>query len=223
MASPAKVERIRSCGADLRITGAFYADALAASQTWAAESGGMQIHAYDQRETLLGQGTVGLELSEQAPDLDTLLVAVGGGGLLGGVATWYEGKIRLVGVEPVEAPTLTMALAAGRPVDAPTGGIAADSLAPKRVGELTFPIARKHVDRVVLVRDQDIRRAQHALWSVTRLVAEPGGAAALAALLSGGYTPEPDERVGVMVSGGNTTAENFSGVEITPPPAPAVA
>jgi threonine dehydratase len=209
ISSPAKVERIRSYGADLCITGDFYADALAASQTWAAESGALQIHAYDQRETLLGQGSVGLELSEQAPDLDTLLVAVGGGGLIGGIASWYEGRIRIVGVEPVDAPTLTAALEAGRPVDAPTGGIAADSLAPKRVGELTFPIAQQHVDRVVLITDRDIRSAQSALWSSMRIAAEPGGAAALAALLSGAYIPRPDERVGVMVSGGNTTVESL--------------
>ena len=213
ISSPAKVERIRSYGADLCITGEFYSDALAASRTWAAESGALQIHAYDQRETLLGQGSVGLELSEQAPDLDTLLVPVGGGGLIGGIASWYEGRIRIVGVEPFEAPTLTAALEAGRPVDAPTGGIAADSLAPKRVGELTFPIARKYVERVVLVGDQDIRRAQNALWTSMRIAAEPGGAAALAALLSGAYVPRLDERVGVMVSGGNTTIESLDSTQ----------
>jgi threonine dehydratase len=213
ISSPAKVERIRSYGADLCITGEIYDDALAASRAWAAESGALPIHAFDQRETLLGQGTVGLELAQQAPDLDTLLVAVGGGGLIGGIASWYEGKIRIVGVEPTESPTLTAALAAGRPVDAPVGGIAADSLGPKRVGDLTFPIARRYVDRVVLVNDQDIRRAQRALWSSMRIAAEPGGAAALAALLAGAYLPGPGERVGVMVSGGNTSPESLGSLE----------
>jgi threonine dehydratase len=213
ISSPAKVERIRSYGADLCITGEIYDDALAASRAWAAESGALSIHAFDQRETLLGQGTVGLELAQQAPDLDTLLVAVGGGGLIGGIASWYEGRIRIVGVEPTESPTLTAALAAGRPVDAPVGGIAADSLGPKRVGDLTFPIARRYVDRVVLVNDQDIRRAQRALWSSMRIAAEPGGAAALAALLAGAYLPGPGERVGVMVSGGNTSPESLGSLE----------
>jgi threonine dehydratase len=212
ISSPAKVERIRSCKADLCVTGESYADALSASTTWAAESGALPIHAYDQRETLLGQGTVGLELSDQAPRLDTLVAPVGGGGLIGGLAAWYEGEVRIIGVEPVDAPTLTAALEAGRPVDAPTGGIAADSLAPRRVGELTFPIAARYVERVVLVTDDDIRRAQSVLWSALRVVAEPGGAAALAGLLSGAYVPRSDERVGVVVSGGNTTAVNFGSI-----------
>jgi threonine dehydratase len=159
---------------------------------------------------LLGQGTLGLELEEQAPDLDTLLVAVGGGGLIGGIAAWYAGRVRVIGVEPEAAPTLSRALAAGRPVDAEAGGIAADSLAPRRVGELMFPIAQRYIDRVVLVTDDAIRQAQEMLWRAVRIVAEPGGAAALAALLSGRYQPPPDERVGVVVSGGNTVAVDFS-------------
>ena len=159
-----------------------YADALAASEAWTAESGALPVHAFDQAETLLGQGTLALELSRQAPDLDTLLVAVGGGGLIGGIAAWCAGTPRVIGVEPEAAPTLTRALAAGKPVDAEAGGIAADSLAPRRVGELMFPIARAHVARVVLVSDAAIRRAQEALWETLRIVAEPGGAAALSAL-----------------------------------------
>jgi len=191
------------------VTGERYADALAASEAWAAESGALRIHAYDQVETLLGQGTVGLELEEQAPNLDTLLVAVGGGGLIGGLAAWYSGRIRIIGVEPEAAPTLTMALQAGRPVDSPAGGIAADSLAPKRVGELMFPIAQAHVQSVQLVSDRAIQDAQEALWKVLRIVSEPGGAAAFAALLTRGYQPQPGERVGVLVCGANTTAVNF--------------
>lgn len=210
ISSPAKVERIRGYGADLVVGGERYADALAASEAWAERSGAMPVHAFDQAETLLGQGTLGLELEEQAPDLDTLLVAVGGGGLIGGIAAWYAGRVRVIGVEPEAAPTLSRALAAGRPVDAEAGGIAADSLAPRRVGELMFPIAQRYIDRVVLVTDDAIRQAQEMLWRAVRIVAEPGGAAALAALLSGRYQPPPDERVGVVVSGGNTVAVDFS-------------
>ena len=167
------------------------------------------MHAYDQRETLLGQGTVGMEFEEQDGKLDTLLVAVGGGGLIGGIASWYGERIKIVGVEPEAAPTLERALAAGKPVDAPAGGIAADSLAPKRVGELMFPIAQKFVERVVLVTDEAIVEAQEELWTKLRVVAEPGGAAAFAALLSGRYVAERGERVGVVICGGNTTAVEF--------------
>jgi threonine dehydratase len=204
--SPAKIQRIRDFGADLSVVGERYDDALAASREWAAESGALPVHAFDQVETLLGQGTVGMELSEQAPQLDTVLVAVGGGGLIGGIAAWYAGRTRIVGVEPAGAPTLTEALRHGRPVDAPAGSIAADSLAPSRVGELMFPIAQTYVERVVCVQDEDIRRAQDALWRVLRIVAEPGGAAAFAALLSGAYAAAASERIGVLVCGGNTTA-----------------
>jgi threonine dehydratase len=210
ISSPAKIDRIREYGADLVVSGERYADALAASEAWVARSGALPVHAFDQVETLLGQGTIGLELEEQGAALDTLLVAVGGGGLIGGIAAWYAGGINIVGVEPEASPTLYRALAAGRPVDAEAGGLAADSLAPRRVGELMFPIAQRYVSRVVLVTDEAIRHAQEALWKAVRVVAEPGGAAALAALLSGRYRPEPEERVGVLVSGGNTTAVDFS-------------
>jgi threonine dehydratase len=192
------------------VEGERYADALAASERWAAESGALPVHAFDQRETLLGQGTLALELEAQIGRLDTLLVAVGGGGLLGGIAAWYAGKLRLIGVEPVAAPTLTMALAAGRPVDAEAGGLAADSLAPRRVGELAFRLLQGTVERVVLLSDDDIRRGQQALWDTLRIVAEPGGAAAFAALAAGRYRPRAGERVGVVVSGGNTVAVDFS-------------
>jgi threonine dehydratase len=209
VASPTKMQRIREYGADLVVTGERYADALAASEIWAAQSGALAVHAYDQVETLLGQGSVGLEFEEQSPKLDSLLVAVGGGGLIGGIAAWYGSRIRIVGVEPEAAPTLTRALEAGRPVDAEAGGIAADSLAPKRVGELMFPIAQTHVKSMVLVSDESIQEAQKALWNGLRVVAEPGGAAAFAALLSGRYRTEPGERIGVLICGGNTTAVTF--------------
>ncbi len=209
VSSPAKVARIRSYGAELVVGGDRYADAFAASEAWRMSSGALGVHAFDQVETLLGQGTLALELSRQARELDTILVAVGGGGLIGGIAAWCGGTPRVIGVEPEDAPTLTRALEAGKPVDAEAGGLAADSLAPRRVGELMFPIAQAHVARVILVSDATIRRAQQALWETVRIVAEPGGAAAFSALLSGAYVPAPGERVGVVVSGGNTTAVDF--------------
>ena len=209
ISSPAKIARIKSYGADLVVGGARYADAYAASETWAATSGALTVHAFDQRETMLGQGTLALELEEQAPEIDTLLVGVGGGGLIAGIAAWYRGKVKVVGVEPERAPTLTKALAAGKPVDAEAGGIAADSLAPKQIGEQVFPIARDHVTEVVLVADDAIRAAQQSLWDVLRIVGEPGGSAATAALLSGRYRPKSGERVGIVISGGNTVAVDF--------------
>ena len=209
VSSPAKIQRIREYGAELVVVGDRYADALAASEAWVTQSGALPVHAFDQVETLLGQGTIGMELAAQAPALDTVLVAVGGGGLIGGIAAWYAGTAKIIGVEPEAAPTLTEALRAGRPVDAETGSIAADSLAPRRVGELMFPIARAYVDHVVLVSDAAIRHAQEALWAALRVVVEPGGAAALAGLLSGGYKPALGERVAVLISGGNTTAVDF--------------
>lgn len=209
LSSPAKVERIRGYGADLVQTGDCYDDALAASEQWTAQSGALQVHAYDQPETLLGQGTVGLELEEQDPQLDTLLVAVGGGGLLGGIAAWYSGRVKVIGVEPEAAPTLANALRAGAPVDTQAGGIAADSLGARRVGRLMFPIAQAYANTVVLVSDEAIEQAQQTLWSALRIAAEPGGAAAFAALLSRRYQPARGERVGVLVCGGNTTAVDF--------------
>jgi threonine dehydratase len=148
-------------------------------------------------------------MEEQSPSINTLLVAVGGGGLIAGIAAWFGGNLKVVGVEPEASPTLTMALRAEQPVDAPTGGIAADSLAPRRVGTLVYTIAKRYVDHAVLVPDDAIRRAQLALWETLRVVAEPGGAAAFAALISGGYEPRPGEHVGVLLSGGNTAAVNF--------------
>jgi len=207
--SPAKIERMREYGADLVISGERYADALETSEEWGAQSGALPIHAYEQIETILGQGTLGLELESQGIEIDTLLVAVGGGGLIGGIAAWFAGKIKIVAVEPEGAPSLYRALEAGRPVDTEAGSIAADSLAPRRVGELMFPIAKQYVHHTVLVTDDGIRRSQEILWKVMRIVSEPGGAAAFAALFEHRYQPQPQERVGVLVCGGNTTAVNF--------------
>jgi threonine dehydratase len=209
VSSPAKIQRIREYGADLVIEGDRYADALAASEAWAQKSGAMPVHAFDQDETMLGQGAIGMELDEQAPDIDTILVSVGGGGLIAGIAAWYANRIKVIGVEPFASPTLSKALEAGHPIDAEAGGLAADSLAPRRVGDRVFPIASNYVHSVVLVADDAITNAQKALWQMLRVVAEPGGAAAFSAMLCGAYTPEIGERVGVLVSGGNTTAVNF--------------
>jgi len=209
IASPAKVERIRGYGATLMIGGRDYDDALQASEAWASGHDALRVHAFDQEETLCGQGTLALELEEQAPDLDSLLVPVGGGGLLGGTAAWYGRRLRLIGVEPEGCPTLTRAAGAGHPVDAEVGGIAADSLGPRRIGELNYSLIRDALEQTVLVTDAEIHAAQVALWNQLRIVAEPGGATAIAALLSEKYRPRGGERTGVVISGGNTVAVNF--------------
>jgi len=214
VASKAKLDRIRGYGAELIIAGDRYAESLEASEVWMKQSGALPIHAYEGDETLLGQGTLGLELEEQDPQIDSLLVAVGGGGLIGGVAAWYQKRVKVIAVEPTEAPTLQLALKAGRPVDSPAGGVAADSLAPKQVGQQMFPIAQRYVESSLLVEDSEILDAQKRLWDATRIIAEPGGATAFAGLLSGRYKPEPGERVGVIVCGGNTES-----VHLIPEPA----
>jgi len=207
--SPAKLAQIKHYGADVKITGDRYADALAASEQYQRDSGALAIHAFEQIETLLGQATVALEFEAQAPALDAVLVAVGGGGLIGGMAVWYQGRTRLIGVEPEGAPTLTHALAAGHPVDAPTGSVAADSLAPKQVGALMFPFAQRYITQTALVSDDAIRQAQKTLWQTLRVVAEPGGAAAFAALQSGVYATKPGDRIGILLCGANTDAVHF--------------
>jgi threonine dehydratase len=210
VSAPVKQQQIRACGAQLHVIGERYADALAASQEWQRATGALAIHAFDQPETLLGQATVGLEFEQQAPGLDAVLAAVGGGGLIGGMAAWYRGRTPLIGVEPESAPTLTHALAAGHPVDAPAGGVAADSLAPKQVGALMFPLAQAHVQGTVLVTDAAIERAQQTLWRVLRVVVEPGGAAAFAALESGAFVAQPGQRIGVLLCGANSDAVRFA-------------
>jgi threonine dehydratase len=205
VSAPAKMERIRSLGAELVVTGERYADALAAAQAWTRSSGAMSVHAYDQRETILGQGTVALELAETdlGTDLDTVLVPVGGGGLIAGVAAYFAGAVRVIGVEPDGAPTLTRARAQGRPADAPAGSVAADALAPRRVGELVFPITESFVEDVVLVDDASILAAQRGLWQALRIAAEPAAAVGVAALLTGAYKPAPGEHVAIVITGAN--------------------
>jgi threonine dehydratase len=204
ISAQAKIDTIRAFHADVVVGGDRYADALAAAERWAADSGALGVHAFDQRETLLGQAGVGLELGEQVADLNTVLVPVGGGGLIAGIAAHFAGSVRVVGVEPAGAPTLTYARARGRPTDAPTDSIAADALAPRRIGELVFPITQAYVGDVVLVEDDGIRQAQQALWRALRTVAEPAAAVGIAALITGRYRAEPDERVAVIISGANT-------------------
>ena len=201
---PVKVQRLRDYGAKVHIVGATYAESLLASQTRAAETGALVVHAYDQSEVVAGQGTLGYEFARQVSDLDTVLVAVGGGGLIGGMAAWFEGSVRVIGVEPASAASMAAALKAGEPVDAPVGGIAADSLGARRVGTVAFALVKNYVERVVTVQDESIRAAQRVLWNDLRIVAEPGGATAASALISGAYRPASGERVGVVICGGNT-------------------
>lgn len=201
-----KVSRIRGLGADLVIEGERYSDALEVADDFAARSGALAIHAFDQYETIAGQGTLAIELADQARDVTTVLVPVGGGGLIAGIAAYFEDSVRVVGVEPAGAPTMTRALACGTPVDAPTGSIAADALAPRRVGDLTFKLATAFVDDVVLVDDEAIVDAQRALWEQLRVIAEPAAAVGIAALRAGAYRPGPTERVAVVITGANTVA-----------------
>ncbi|HQT78912.1 MAG TPA: threonine/serine dehydratase [Rhodopila sp.] len=207
----AKVDRIASYGARVVQGGATYAEALAASRDRQAATGALEVHAYDHADVLSGQGTVARELEQDAPDLTHILVATGGGGLIGGMAAWYAGSAAVISVEPEGCPTLHDALRAGRPVDAPVGGLAADSLGARQVGGLMFPIAQHHISAAVLVPDQAIVAAQRLLWDRFRLVAEPGGATAMAALLSGRFQPPSGARVGVVICGANTDPGKIAG------------
>ena len=203
VSSPAKIERIRASGAELVIVPGVYPDAKGASVTDARERDALIVEAYDHATTILGAGSLGKELEEADSSIDTVLVPVGGGGLIAGVAAWYAGDARVIGVEPEGAPTLAWALRAGKPVDAPTGSIANDALAAGAIGALVFPIAQRFVERAILVSDDEIRAARAALWQHGRIAAEPAGATAYAALLSKKYVPANGERVAVIVSGGN--------------------
>ena len=203
VSSPAKIERIRASGAQLGIVPGVYPDARRAAERDALERDALIVEAYDHATTILGAGSLGKELEEDGEGFDTVFVPVGGGGLIAGVAAWYTGRARVIAVEPEGAPTLDWALRAGRPVDAPTGSIANDALAAGAIGALVLPIAQRFVDRVILVDDDEIRKAREALWQHARVAAEPAGATAYAALLSKKYVPADGERVAVIVSGGN--------------------
>jgi threonine dehydratase len=216
ISSPAKVARIASYGATILQDGANYQAALELCQSYIDETGAMNIHAYNMEKTIIGQGTVGLEFEGQCPQLDTVLVAAGGGGLIAGIASWYHSRIKIVGVEPRTCNALHAAMAAGAPTLITPSGLAADSLGASSAGTMMFPIAQKHVSEVVLIEDEDIKTAQRFLWNHTQIVSEPGGAAALAALLGGHYKPAKGERVGVIVCGANTPLDVFNNVITTP-------
>lgn len=210
ISSPAKIARIRETGAELVIGGARYADALAACDAYAAVSGAISVHAYDAWPTITGQGTVGLEWEQQTAGLDTVLVAAGGGGLVAGVARWFEKRVKVIAVEPEGSSALHAALTAGRPVDVEVNSIAADSLGARNVFARVHETCATFLDRVVLVPDDAIREAQRRLWLGARVAAEPGGAAALAALIAGRYSPEPGERVGVLACGANVDLKTLA-------------
>jgi len=209
ISSSVKQQRLRDYGADLHVTGANYDEALAASAARAAETGALVVHAYNQQETIAGQGTCGREFDLQAANLDTVLVAAGGGGFIAGIAAWFRGRVRVVSVEPEQCRCLAAAFENGEPVRTPVGGVAADSLGGSVVGELAWEICKQYVQRAVTVSDEAIHDAQRWLWRELRIIAEPGGATAMAALLSGVYRPAASERVGVLVCGGNADLRFF--------------
>jgi len=204
-----KIAPIRRWGADIHVVDGYYHEALQAAQAHVAASGAVWAHAYDQREVVAGQGTAAMELLADVPDVDTVLVACGGGGLLAGVAGYVGADVRVVAVETDGTPTLHAARQQGGPADIEVGGIAASALGARRLGGLAWA-AQTWVDDAILVTDDEVVVAQRALWRETRLVAEPGGATALAALLSGRYVPRPDEQVAVLVCGANTDPATVS-------------
>lgn len=212
VSSPVKIARIKSYGADARVGGARYADALERCDAFVAQSGALSVHAYDAPETVAGQGTVGLEWQEDAPELDTVLVAVGGGGLIAGIAAWYGKSVKVVGVEPEGSRALHASLEAGRPVDVTVESVAADSLGARNTGQLVYDIAKANVDHVALVPDDAIVETQRMLWDRLRVAAEPGGAAALGALISGRYKPKAGEKVGVLLCGANVELTKLAAV-----------
>ncbi len=215
--SPAmKIERIRSYGATVHVVDGFYADAYAACEERAFDTGAVFMHPYDQPAVVAGQGTIAAELDDQAPAVRTVVVAVGGGGLIAGIAAWYAGDAKVIGVEPDRCPTLSSALRAGEPVDVEVGGIAADALGAGRVGTIGLDIAKRFVDDVVTVRDDEIMRARRALWDACRVATEPGAAATLAALQTGRYRPGPEERVCLVLCGANADPADLSEGDDTP-------
>ena len=199
-------------GADTRASG-FGRTEYAAATVRSAATGALFCHAYDDPDMVAGNGTVGLELIEQVPDgFDTVLVAVGGGGLIAGIAAWYGRRVKVVGIEPEGSRCLHASLEAGKPVDVTVESIAADSLGARNTGQLVFDIAKANVDHVALVADEAIVAAQRLLWDKLRVAAEPGGAAALAALTSGAYQPLPDEKIGVLLCGANVDLAKLAAV-----------
>lgn len=209
ISSPAKTSKIASYGAELQIVGNEYSESLAACKAFQSSTNAMDVHAFATQEAIAGQGTVAKEWLEQEPDLDTLLVAVGGGGLISGIAAWYQNRVKIIGVEPAGAPTLSQALKNGKPVNVSVNSIAADSLGARITGDVNYQICKKYVDTVITIDDNSITNSQRRLLYKYSLVVEPGGATAFAALLSGAYSPARDERVGVLVCGSNVTLESL--------------
>lgn len=203
ISSPIKISTIKRFGANVNVGGARYDDAQAACNLFQQESGALLVHPFDAIGTLEGQGTVAKEWEEDTDCPDTVLIACGGGGLVGGIASYWAGRVKIVAVEPEGSRCLHAALEAGAPVPVEVNSVAADSLGAKRVGQMAFDIAKSAIDHVALVSDDAIRAAQTTLWQDFRIMSEPGGAAALAALLSGAYRPKAGERVGVLLCGGN--------------------
>ncbi|WP_420588094.1 threonine/serine dehydratase [Marivita sp.] len=207
IAGPSKIELIKRTGAELTVVPGEYANALELAEREASESGAMQIHAYDAPLTVTGQGTLMLEWEQQGLDADTVLIAVGGGGLIAGALAWLGGRRKVVAVEPVTSCALHAALHAGAPVDVPVSGVAANALGARRIGDICFDLATSMDVQSVLVSDSAIIEAQGALWQAHRQLVEPAGATALAALMSGAYSPAAGERVAVLVCGGNIAPE----------------
>jgi threonine dehydratase len=199
----AKIGRVRATGAEVHVVEGYYDDASNAAIERQTETGAVWMHPFDQREVVAGQGTIGLELTDQVPEAGVVLVSIGGGGLIGGIASWFAGDARVIGVEPETSCSMAEALDRGEPTDVAVGGIAADSLGARRAGDIAFAVARDHVERVVLVSDDAIRGAQRAIWRELHMLAEPGGAAALAAVMKGGFRPASGERVVVVICGSN--------------------
>ena len=215
ISSRAKIAKIRAYGAEVHVEGKDYFDAQALCDAYVAETGALKIHPYDAAETIAGQGTVGLEWEQDLArlgiaELDTVLVAVGGGGLIAGLAAWFDGRVKLIGVEPEGSRAMDAALRATEPVEVPIQSIAADSLGARKIGAMAFAICKTRVDRIALVSDDQIVAAQRLLWRDYSLIAEPGGAAAFAALYSGAYVPAADERVGVLICGSNADLDAFA-------------
>ena len=207
IAGPAKISLIRACGADLQVVPGAYSNALEQAKAWEEKTGAMQIHAYDAEATVAGQGSCFVEWEQQGLNADTVLIAVGGGGLIAGALGWFQGRCKIVAVEPERCATLHAALSASAPVNVEVSGVAANALGAQKIGTICFDLAQSTGIESVLVSDAAITQAQRRLLQDLKQVVEPAGAAALAAVLSGAYTPEPDERLAVLVCGGNIASD----------------
>ena len=210
LAGASKIALIKSIGADLQVVKGQYSEAFLAAQDWEAQTGARQVHAYDTVPTVAGQGTLALEWEHQGLEADTLLIAVGGGGLIAGAAAWFQKTKKIIAVEPETSSALHAALNNGAPLDVTVSGIAVNALGAKKIGQICFDLAVETGMQSVLVNDNAIQAAQKLLWRAHRQLVEPAGATALAALTSGAYEPEKDESVAVLVCGANIAPDPFS-------------